>query len=71
MLLDFDATGNALDIIERDHKIYGCIECCKGMFALWLQGKGRQPATWTVLLELLKDFKQTGLVDEVQSALRV
>lgn len=71
MLLDFDATGNALDIIERDHKIYGCTECCKAMFTLWLQGKGRQPVTWAALFELLKDFEQTQLLDEVYSALRV
>ena len=69
ILLDFDATGNEVEIIDSDHRREGCTECCTAMFSLWLQGRGRQPATWEVLLELLADFRQTSLVDQIKSAI--
>ena len=29
--------------------------CCRTMFQHWLEGNGRQPASWTSLLEVLRD----------------
>lgn len=71
LLLDFDPTGSELDIIDGDHGREGCQECCTSMFSLWLQGRGKQPATWETLLELLQNFHRHSLVKEIRSAIGV
>lgn len=71
LLLDFDPTGNELDIIDRDHRGEGCIECCTSMFSLWLQGRGRQPAIWETLLDLLENFHRRSLVQQIRTAIGV
>lgn len=71
LLLDFDPTGSELDIIDRDHGKEGCVECCTFMFSLWLQGRGKQPATWETLLELLENFHRPPLVKQIRSAIGI
>ena len=70
-LLQFDSDGHTLDIIAKDHTTDGCVACCQEMVGLWLQGKGRQPVTWALLLELLEDMEQGWLVEQVKNALRI
>ena len=34
---------------------------------LWLKGKGKQPATWGTLIEVLKDIDLTNLAKEIEA----
>ena len=53
-LFDFDAAGDALDLIAKKHP-FDPIACCTEMMKEWIMGRGRQPATWATLIALLKD----------------
>ena len=65
---DFDQCGDLVSRIraqERDH-----VHCCDLLIRNWLAGKGKmQPATWRVLIKLLKEMEQNALVDKIQLAL--
>ena len=66
-LLDFDATGNHLNIIaetEREKPE----ECCQSMFQYWLEGHG-VPATWKKLIHILESCRLEVLAAEVKAAL--
>ena len=66
-LLDFDATGNRLNIIaetERERPE----ECCQSMFQYWLEGHG-VPATWRKLIHILESCRLEVLAAEVKEAL--
>ena len=67
-LLDFDAEGRTLSLIEADCQQEGHIACCQKMFMHWLNGKGKD-TTWEVLLELLEDIDQSELARKVKTAL--
>ena len=67
-LLDFDAEGRTLSLIEADCQQEGHIACCQKMFMHWLNGKGKE-TTWKVLLELLEDIDQSELARKVKNAL--
>ena len=67
-LLDFDAEGRTLSLIEADHRQEGHFACCQKMFMDWLKGKGKE-ATWEVLLDLLVDIDQSELTRKVKNAL--
>ena len=45
-------------------------ECCLRVFKRWLQGEGRQPKTWEVVLDVLRDAGKQSLawsiVDQLQ-----
>ena len=67
-LLDFDPTGNRLNIIaeterERPEK------CCQSMFQYWLDGNG-VPATWRKLIHILEGCRLEVLAAEVKEALQ-
>ena len=36
---------------------------------LWLKGKGKQPATWGTLIEVLKDIDLIGLAEEIEAVM--
>ena len=63
--LDFDETGRTLDLIDRDNQ-YNSRDCCKKMMEDWLSGQGRQPATWTTLIEMLKEAKYNILAMDLE-----
>ena len=64
-LLDFDETGCTIDRIAREHQLRP-IDCCAAMLREWLVGKGRQPATWATLIDLLKDADMNYLAQQLE-----
>ena len=67
-LLDFDPTGNRLNIIAQREKERP-EECCQSMFQYWLDGHG-VPATWRKLIQVLESCRLGVLAAEVKEALR-
>ena len=64
-LLDFDGTGRTIDRIAREHQLRP-IDCCAAMLREWLEGRGRQPATWATLIDLLKDADINDLAQQLE-----
>ena len=64
-LLDFDETGRTIDRIAREHQLRP-IDCCAAMLREWLEGRGRQPATWATLIDLLKDADINDLAQQLE-----
>ena len=64
-LLDFDETGHTIDRIAREHQLRP-IDCCTAMLREWLEGRGRQPATWATLIDLLKDADMNYLAQQLE-----
>ena len=64
-LLDFDRTGRTVHRIAREHQLRP-IDCCTEMLREWLQGRGRQPATWATLIDLLKDADINDLAESLE-----
>ena len=69
-LLDFDADGQKLNVIEASHIVRGPVVCCQEMFMYWLAGNGK-PATWGTLIELLGYHGKSHLAEQIKSALNV
>ena len=67
-LLDFDAEGERLDLIEAKCGSNDPEACCREMFQHWLKGNGK-PATWDTLLELLEDCDCKHLAEQIKLAL--
>ena len=67
-LLDFDPSGQKLDLIKTDHQAEGAVVCCQEMFKYWLAGNGK-PATWGTLIELLGYCGKGQLAEQIKSAL--
>ena len=65
ILLDFDETGRILDRIAKDHPS-DAERCCTQMMKEWLEGRGRQPATWATLIDLLKDADINDLTQQLE-----
>ena len=66
-LLDFDPTGNRLNIIEQTERERP-EECCQSMFQYWLEGHG-VPATWRKLIQVLENCRLEFLAVEVKETL--
>ena len=64
--LDFDETGQTLNCIAKEHP-FNPIDCCTQMMREWLEGRGRQPATWATLIDLLKDAEMNDLAQQVEN----
>ena len=64
---NFDDAGDALDLIERNHPL-NAVACCTEMMREWLRGRGRQPATWATLIEMLKDAEYNVLAKDLKEA---
>ena len=68
LLMDFDESGTQLDIIDAKHR--GDPEaCCEAVFRHWLKGNGLTPCSWRTLIELLDDFDEEVLAQEIEAAL--
>ena len=52
-----------LDIIEKESSSEQ--ECCQNLFKCWLQGKGKQPASWQTLFAVLRQVGKEALVKRV------
>ena len=65
-LLDFDPTGNRLNIIAQTEKERP-EECCQSMFQYWLEGHG-VPASWRKLIHILEDCRLEVLAAEAKEA---
>ena len=65
--LDFDRDGTMIQIIEGN-KPNNLEACCQEMMQMWLQGKGRQPVTWELLVEILHDCDLNVLAEQVEDA---
>ena len=67
LALHFD--GPTLHTIKKDSPL--CSKtACRTVLQRWLEGKGRQPACWDVLLEALKDAEFGVLAGELTEALQ-
>ena len=66
--LYFDETGRTLDRIAHEHP-FDPEACCTAMLREWLEGRGRQPATWATLIDLLKDADMTSLAQQLERML--
>lgn len=64
-LLDFDDSGATLANIEWKRH-FDPEACCQEMMERWLKGKGRQPASRELLVELLQDCELTVLAEQVE-----
>ena len=67
---DFDETGQTLKCIAKEHP-FNPIDCCTQMMREWLEGRGRQPATWATLIDLLKDAEMNDLAQQVEEIVAV
>ena len=65
--LDFDNDGTTMQMI-RERCYPDPEDCCKEMMREWLSGKGRQPVTWELLVEILKDCELEVLAKQVEEA---
>lgn len=68
ILMDFDPFGNTLASMKKD---FGSVqERCTEVFRKWLGGEGkRQPATWRMLVKLLKECERSVLAGEIVKVL--
>ena len=68
ILFNFDPTGYTIDLIDVHNIGHPSkpIACCTDMMKVWLGGRGRQPATWATLLEVLKNAEFNVLANEVE-----
>ena len=65
--LDFDPTGTTIPAIEKKYR-YDPEACCREMMQMWLTGRGTQPATWELLVEILRDCNLIVLAQQVEEA---
>ena len=64
ILFNFDPTGCTIDLIDARHPS-DPEACCTDMMKMWLEGRGRKPASWATLVEVLKNAKFNNLADEL------
>ena len=67
--LDFDPTGTTLQNIEQKCH-YDPESCCREMMQMWLRGMGTQPATWELLVEILRNCSLIVLARQVEEAIQ-
>ena len=59
-------SGDDISRIERDHK-ESVMKACQTMFSEWLEGKGRKPISWNILIKALKEADYSELASEVET----
>ena len=64
-LLD-DRNGSRIKIMARKHH-YDAEEINTEILQEWLTGKGKQPVTWTTLIEVLRDIELSSLAGEIEA----
>ena len=62
---NFDPNGNTINLIDARHPL-NPEACCTDIVTLWLEGKGRNPATWATLVKVLRNTEFNVLADEVE-----
>ena len=62
--------GYEIRRICRDHH-FQTGDACSTMFIEWLEGKGRQPATWETLIEALEEADLSELASNLKDVLLV
>ena len=62
---NFDSYGHMISLIDVHHPS-DPEACCAEMLGKWVGGKGRQPASWVTLVEVLRNAKFITLADEVK-----
>jgi len=67
--MDFDPTGYMQSAIKANN--HGNVAvCCKATFTTWLEGVGsKQPATWSMLIQILNECRFKVLAEDVKKAL--
>ena len=65
--LDFDPIGTIMQTIDQRNRS-DPEPCCREMMQMWLAGRGRQPATWELLAEILRDCNLIVLAQQVEEA---
>ena len=66
--LDFDPSGNTMQIIDRRNR-GDPNACCRDMMQTWLRGMGKQPATLKLLVDILKECRLIVLAEQVNEAI--
>ena len=64
-LLD-DRTGSRVKIMECKHH-YDAEQINMEILREWLAGRGKQPVTWTTLVEVLRDIELSTLAGEIET----
>ena len=64
-LLD-DTNGSRVKIMARKHH-YNAEQINTEILQEWLTGRGKQPVTWTTLVEVLRDIKLSTLAGEIET----
>ena len=67
-LLLEDKKGNGIDSIAKS-KHYIPVDITVEILKQWLQGKGRKPVTWQILVKCLRDTNLNALADDIESSL--
>ena len=68
VLLLKDDTGDRVTAIEK--KQGKCtLDINRQILRLWVQGKGRQPVTWTTLVTVLQDIGLVTLAKEIENVI--
>ena len=67
-ILDFDTNGNTMQVIAQRCRS-DPESCCREMMQTWLRGKGRQPATFELLMEILKECDLIVLAEQIEDAI--
>ena len=62
---NFDRYGHMISLIDV-HYPSDPEACCAEMMEKWVGGKGRQPANWATLVEVLRNAEFITLADEVK-----
>ena len=66
--MDFDDTGHTQKTIQDDYN--NVTKRCNATFGMWLEGQGRrQPATWSMLIQILKECKLNALAVDIEEML--
>ena len=63
LLLD-DHSGDQIAAIEKEQG-KSTVDINRQILRLWVQGKGRQPVTWTTLVTVLQDIGLVTLAREI------
>ena len=66
--LDFDPNGTTMQMISQRQRS-DPEACCREMMQTWLKGRGRQPATLELLVEILTDCNLIVLAQQVKEAI--
>ena len=59
---------NDITRIKRDVH-YQSIDACRAVFKEWLQGNGRKPTTWNIVIKALEEADSSELAGELKIVL--